>query len=122
MAGDLAYARKRRAGRLAKKRLAHARSLLDPSKQQEFYAEAGRALLGFLGDKLNIAEAALISDQARSRLQERGASQELIDDYLSCLDICDRQRFAPSESSRQEMSDFLDRAAQAMTQLNQEVR
>ncbi len=120
--GDEAYARKRRASRLAKKRLAQARSLLDPGQQKEFYAETGHALLGFLGDKLNIAEAGLISDQARSLLQEKGASQELIDDYLDCLQTCDRQRFAPSEATQQEMSDFLDRAAQSMTQLDKEVR
>jgi hypothetical protein len=62
LSGDVAYARGRRASRVAKQRLARARSLLSPNRVREFHAEVGRALQGFLGDKLNIAEAGMIRD------------------------------------------------------------
>jgi hypothetical protein len=119
--GDVAYARHRRAGRMAKRRLAHARSLRSTRTQREFYAEVGRALEGFLGDKLNLAEAGLITEEVSARLQARGVSAEAVDEYFACLGVCDRQRFAPSETSLDEMDAFLDRAARAMTRLSEEL-
>lgn len=119
--GDVAYARHRRARRMAKKRLAHARSLRSTGAQREFYAEVGRALEGFLADKLNLAEAGLISEEVRARLKARGISDEALNEYLACIETCDRQRFAPVEAAPGEMDAFLDRAAGAMTGLNEEL-
>jgi hypothetical protein len=119
--GDVAYARHRRAGRVAKKRLGRARSLKSTSTQREFYAEVDRALEGFLADKLNLAEAGLIAEEARARLVARGVSEGTADEYLACLEVCDRQRFAPAESTLEEMNAFLERTAEAMTRLNEEL-
>ncbi len=115
--GDVAYARNRRAFRVARKRLAKARALLDPTQQNEFYAEAGKALHGFLADKLNIAEAGLISDQVGALLDEKGVPSEVRDDYFDCMRVCDMQRFAPSQASKTEMAEFLERAERAMGKL-----
>ena len=117
--GDVAYARRRRASRLAKQRLAHAEALRSPDRRREFHAEVGRALQGFLGDKLNVAEAGLIQDEIRARLTARGVSPEVIDPYLACLDDCDHQRFAPTEPDAAAMQEMLIRAGQAMTDLDQ---
>lgn len=119
--GDVAYARHRRAGRVAKKRLGRARSLKSTSRQREFYAEVDGALGGFLADKLNLAEAGLVVEEARARLAACGVSDRVADEYFACLDVCDRQRFAPAESSLEEMNAFLARTAEAMTRLNEEL-
>lgn len=119
--GDVAYARHRRAGRVAKKRLGRARALRSPSTTREFYAEVARALEGFLADKLNLAEAGLIGEQARARLAARGVSGEAVGEYFACLSECDRQRFAPAESSLEEMDAFLKRTGEAMTRLTEEL-
>lgn len=116
--GDVAYARWRRARRLARKRLRRARSLLSPDTRKEFYAEVGRALRGYLGDRLNVAEAGLVADDARLRLLERGVKPESADEYLACLDVCDRMRFAPVEASLADMTAFLERSERAMTELS----
>lgn len=116
--GDVAYARHRRASRLARQRLGRARNLLSVESQKAFYAEAGRALQGFLGDKLNIAEAGMIRDEVRSTLREREVADAVVDEYLACLDVCDRQRFAPSDASSDDMKEFLTRAERAMTDLH----
>lgn len=115
--GDVAYARHRRANKLARKRLARARSVLSSDTQREFYAEVGRALQGFLGDKLNLAEAGLIKENVRRRLVERGVPESVADEYLDCLDTCDRQRFAPIDASTEDMTAFLNRSEQAMAGL-----
>ncbi len=117
--GDVAYARRRRASRVAKKRLAQAKSLLSPDTTREFYAEIARALQGFLGDKLNMAEAGLIKESVSAKLRDRGVPQPVIDEYLGCIDVCDRQRFAPSASNTEKMDEFLERTEHAMTELDQ---
>ena len=119
LTGDVAYARRRRAARLAKQRLARAESLRSPDRHRAFHAEVGRALQGFLGDKLNLAEAGLIRDEIRARLTSRGVAPGVIDAYLGCLEDCDRQRFAPTEPDALAMQDMLPRAARAMTDLDQ---
>ena len=119
LTGDVAYARRRRASRLAKQRLGRAEALRSPDRHRAFHAEVGRALQGFLGDKLNLPEAGLIRDAIRARLTSRGVAPEVIDAYLACLEDCDRQRFAPTEPDTLAMQDMLTRAGQAMTDLDQ---
>ena len=116
---DVAYARRRRASRLAKQRLARAESLCSPDRHQAFHAEVGRALQGFLGDKLNLAEAGLIRAEIRAQLTSRDVANEVIDAYLGCLVDCDRQRFAPNEPDTAAMQDMLTRAGLAMTALDE---
>jgi hypothetical protein len=95
--------------------------LKSANTQREFYAEVDRALEGFLADKLNLAEAGLITGEARTRLVARGVAEPTADEYLSCLEVCDRQRFAPADSTLEEMDAFLERTADAMTRLNEEL-
>ena len=119
LTGDVAYARRRSAARLAKQRLARAESMASPDQHREFHAEVGRALQGFLGDKLNVAAAGLIGDEIRARLTARGVPTEVLDSYLGCMEDSDRQRFAPTEPDTAAMQEMLSRAGQAMTDLDQ---
>ena len=118
--GDVAYARTRRAGRIAKKRLARARSMAqgDP---REFHGEVAGALLGFLADKLNVAEASLVREDASRAACERGASPETLNRLFACLDDCDRQRFAPAGTPREAPEAVLERAAALMGDLAKEL-
>jgi len=118
---DEAYAREHRSGRVAKKRLARARSVIQENKEKEFYDEAGRALLGFVADKLNIPEAGLITRDAKSELKKRGISDSTIKEYFDCIAICDMKRFSPESSSVSEMKSFLKRAEKAVDILSREL-
>jgi len=117
--GDVAYARRRRASRLAKQRLVKADSLCSPDRHREFHAEIGRALQGFLGDKLNVPEAGLIREEIRAKLTSRVSDSDVVDAYLSCLEACDRERFAPAEPDQAVMHEILTRAGHVMTNLDQ---
>ena len=117
--GDVAYARGRRAGRVAKKRLGQARTVMAEGDARAFYAEVERALRGFLADKLNVAEAGFMSDVAEAGLRGRGVPDLATREYLDCLAECDRARFAPPGSSAEEKSGFYDRAAAAMTSVQE---
>ena len=117
--GDVAYARGRRAGRIAKKRLAQARAAMSEGDARVFYAEVERALRGFLADKLNLAEAGFMSEVADVELRSRGVPVVAVKKYFACLGECNRARFAPPSSSADERSEFLDRAVNAMTSLQE---
>lgn len=122
--GNVAYARRRRASRLARSRLAHARGLRAPEQHQAFVAGISQALLGFLGDSLNVAEAGLVRDDIRRTLGARGVAGDVVERYLACLDKCDRQRFAPPASGEDEgeAAVLLEEAEQAMTTLGEALR
>lgn len=121
LSGDVALARSRRATRVAKKRLVRARDLAGGDDPRTFYAETGRALTGFVADRLNLAAAGIIRDELRPALAARGGSEESISEYLACVDTCDRQRFSPADSSIAERQAFLARVEAAMSGLDREL-
>ncbi len=117
LSGNIAYARSRKANQLAMKKLHKAKRLLSESRQKEFYAETANSLMGFLGDKFNIASAGIIADQVEELMKSKNIQEDVIRQYLSCLQVCDYQRFAPSNSNLQGMKDFFDQAKQAIVSL-----
>ena len=118
LAGDVAWARSRRASRVARRRLARAESLCAPDRHREFHAEVSRAMQGFLGDKLNVAEAGLIHDHIRTALAARGVETTVLDACLHCLERGDRERFAPTEPDTAAMQAVLAEAGRVMTDLD----
>ncbi len=116
--GDVAYARGRRAGRTARKRLQKAKSLME-GDPNEFYAEVARAVRGFLADKLNVAEAGFLTEEVADVLQRRGVSEDVLREYGDCLAMCDRARFAPPGSGVEEREAMLERAARSITALDE---
>lgn len=122
LAGDVAYARGRRAGRVARKRLARARGLADSDDARAFYAEVARALRGLVADRLNLAEAGLTTAELEAALSPTGIDDTLRRELVACLEACDRQRFAPPSADPEERSRLLDRAADVMSALDRGVR
>ena len=120
--GDVAYARGRRASRLAKKRLAEARLLAAGTDARPFYAEVARALRGLVADRLNLAEAGLQSTELDQRLGARGVPERRVAEVRACLEHCDRQRFAPPGIDPHEKARFLDRVGDVMTALDKAIR
>lgn len=114
---NVAYARSRRANQVAMKRLYKAKKLLSEKTQKEFYAEVSNSLMGFLGDKLNISAAGIIADEAEGLMRSKGVDEPVIHQYLSCLQICDYQRFAPSTAKLDDMKTFFNQTRQAIVAL-----
>ncbi|HSH75397.1 MAG TPA: hypothetical protein VLA09_06925, partial [Longimicrobiales bacterium] len=120
--GDVAYARGRRAGRVARKRLARARRLAGGGDDLAFHAEIARALRGLVADRANVAEAGLRTSELEARLRERGVTDATVAETRACLEHCDRQRFAPPGGGAEEKTRFLERVATLMTRLDREMR
>ncbi len=82
--GDVAYARRARAARNARKLLAVATS----------YDEVQRALQNYLGDRLNIPAAGITASVVDEQLVPRGVNGELATQARACFEACDTARFA----------------------------
>ena len=117
LAGDQAYARDRRAARVARKRLARAARLAGGEDARAFHAETAQALEGYAADKLDTSAAGIIRDELRPALAGRGARDATVDQFLEVLDACDRQRFAPVGAEIEERRAFLARAESVLSAL-----
>jgi hypothetical protein len=116
---DIGYARLKRAHKLAKKRLGQAQKLSSPEKSKEFYCEVAKALIGYVGDKLNLPAYGLTKDRIELELSNRGVEKEKIDHLLKLLDSCDYARFAPGSSEVEEMKNFLSLVEKAIVDLEE---
>lgn len=114
---NVAYARYKKANKVASERLKLAKKLMSENRQKEYYAEVSRALLSFLANKLNLDEAGIMTSQVEKLLSERHIKPEIINDYLACLQTCDFQRFAPTNTSLEEMKKFYNEARSAIANL-----
>lgn len=119
---DVAYARGRRAGRVARKKLSEASRLAQGNDPRAFYAEVARALRGFVADRLNVAEAGLQMSDLAGVLSRRGAPDSTAAELIECLEHCDRQRFAPPTADTDTRARFVERASGLMTALDRELR
>jgi len=116
---DVRYTRQRRARKLAQKRLKTARNFISVQRSKEFYSEIARALLQYVGDKLNLPAYGLTKDQMEGELSERGFKKEKIDKLVKVLDFCDFARFAPGSSTEEDMRRFLNQAEKAFVDLEE---
>jgi hypothetical protein len=119
--GDPAFARRRRAGRVAHARLAEAKRMATGEAPREFYAEVAKALRGFVSDKLDVAEAGMQARDVDRGLRSEGVPEELVQEVLDCLEHCDLQRFAPPKEDPGEETRFLKKTSKIMTALNREI-
>lgn len=94
---DLTTLMARRAAKAATKRLRKADRLRRERKNDEFYDEVMRALLGYVSDKLNIQNIELNKDNVMDTLISRGVDKAIIDRFLSVLGECEFARFAPGD-------------------------
>jgi len=117
LAENVAYARSRKATQIANSQLKHAKKLLNEKTQKEFYSEISKALIGFLANKLNVAEAGMMTEQARQLLAERKVEPQIVSAYFECLQVCDYQRFAPASSRIAQMQSFYQKVKNVIIKL-----
>lgn len=95
---DLVNARRKKANKVATKRLKTAARLMKEQKQSAFYDEVLRALWGYVGDKLNIPVEQLSRDNISSRLTERQVNDDTVGQFIGAIDECEFERYAPGDA------------------------
>lgn len=119
--GDVAYARQRRASRMARRRLRTARTLV-AGPAREFYAEADRALRELVANRLDLAEAGLRTSEIAKALRGSGVGEEAAARAVAVLDRCDRERFAPTGRGPEQQRELLRDLARIMAELDRALR
>lgn len=94
---DIVRKRGKRAGKEATKRLKLAFKLLQAKHDAPFYEETSRALIGYVGDKLNIPLTHLNKENVRESLLERSVNEEYVKQYIDAIEACEFARFAPGD-------------------------
>jgi len=93
---DLTLVRNRQASRSARARLKKADRYRKSGEEDRFYEEVGKALWGYVADKLNIETSTLSREVILSELEKRKLPDELRSEFLKILDDSEFSRFAPS--------------------------
>ena len=96
---DLARVRGRKANKTALKRMKKAGKLLAEKRQNEFYDEVLRAMLGYVADKLNMPQEQLNKDNIQAELSANNVGQEHIDAFIKSLSDCEFARYAPGDAN-----------------------
>ena len=99
---DIVGLKMRRANKIAIKRLAKAKKLMDSSKFEEFYKEISLALWGYLSDKLKIKTSELSIDKIVNLLSSQNFDEEIINTTKKSLELCEFARFAPNSETQVE--------------------
>jgi len=121
LSSNVAYARSRKANHMALSRLRDANKQMKANNLSGFYGEVSKALMGFIGDKLNVASAGLITDEVDKMLHVQRIDENTVSSYLDCLKTCDYKRFAPGDSNNMEMNAFFEKAKKAIINLEKEI-
>lgn len=96
---DVVGRKKRKASKMALKRLKEAKSFLEQDIYSAFYEELHRALVGYISDKLNLSAGELSKDKVAELLSELGIEEAIINEYLSLIDACEFARYSPVADS-----------------------
>lgn len=94
---DVTNMRRKRADKIARKRLRKANQLMQQGKGEAFYDEVLHALWDYVGYKLNMPVEKLSRENIDDAFALYGVNQEVIDKFLSALDTCEYERYAPGD-------------------------
>ncbi len=122
MAADVVGTKRRRATKLAKKRLSVAEKHLRTNDKKAFYDEVSRATWGYLGDKLNIDMAGLSKDNVEEKLQARNVNPETIAKLKALINTCEMALYAPVSDEHTEMKKNYDTAMNLIADLEDEIK
>lgn len=116
---DVTGRRRAKARRVAMKRLAAANKALEAGQADRFYAEALKALTGYLGDKLGVPASQMSRDKVKDILQQRGASGDVVTLTDNVWDECEMARYTPGAQSLESMSNLYRRLTEVVDAIEQ---
>ncbi len=92
---DTVSLKRKRANKIAQKRLSVAKSHMKQNNKRDFYNEIIHAIWGYLGDKLHIPASDLSKENIRSVLTDNQVSESHIQKLLNTIEYCEMAIFAP---------------------------
>ncbi len=96
---DATLLRKRKAVKLAQKRLAQSKAFMDDNNSKDFYDEVSRASFGYVCDKLNIPYSELTKNNVNTKMQSLEISESSIDKFMQIVKTCEMALFAGKDNA-----------------------
>ncbi|MFT4534993.1 MAG: hypothetical protein ACJA1A_002301 [Saprospiraceae bacterium] len=109
--------RRRKAMKLANSKLEKAREHQHAGDSRKFYEEISSTMNGYLGNRFGLPNTDFQKEKIVDRLSSNGASQDMIDSYLSILKTCEMALFAGQPSSK--MDEILDQSTDLILKLEE---
>ncbi len=121
LAADIIGTKRRRALKLAKKKLSTSEKHLSAGDKKRFYTEISQAIWGYLGDKLSIDMAELSKDNVEEKLLAKNCKADTIAGLKTLLNICELALYSPvGEGS--EMKTNYEAAVNLIADLENEIK
>lgn len=120
--GDVAGLKRRRATRVAERRLRDSKKHLDAGNTDAYYLEIARALWGYVQDRLALPTSMTAIDTVIEQLHRRELDDSLIDRMRKALESVEYARFSPTRASSEEMHALYDQAREAIIQTEQAIK
>lgn len=116
LAKNTVLLRNRRASKVALKRLATAKKLLQQNQRTPFYEEISKAIWLYLSDKLSIPLSSLSKENVWDALQGRNISKDMQQEVESVMNECEAALYSGAGSS-QEMNETYTTAVDVISKL-----
>lgn len=118
---DVANMRKRKANKMAIKRLKLAAIAMKQNNVATFYNETANGLWGYLGHKLGMATSDLTLDNVQNKLASLQIDEQLVAELRELLEHCEFARFAPPQQ-HSGLETFYNRAIRLITQIDEKIK
>ncbi|MCB0699450.1 MAG: protein BatD [Chitinophagales bacterium] len=118
MSKDLVSLKRRRANKVALKRLSSAQKLLQQNQRTPFYEEVSKAIWLYLSDKLNIPLSSMSRDIVWDALSGKEIPESIQNTLRQIMDDCETALYAPTGGNNQ-MQQTYDNAVEIISKLEE---
>ena len=115
----IAY-KKRKANKIAIKRLRNANSCLINEDFEKFFEEIEKSLWGYFADRFNVNQSKLSKDSIETYFNNNGISQENKRNFISLINDCEIARFSAYKDKNQKMEEVLERSKDIIVDVESE--
>lgn len=120
--GDVAGLKRRRATRVAERRLRDSKKHLEAGNTDAYYLEIARALWGYVQDTLALPTSMTAIDTVVEQLHQRDLDPALVERMRKALESVEYARFSPTRASTAEMHALYEQAREAIIQTEQAIK
>ncbi|MCH7536024.1 MAG: hypothetical protein IH948_09865, partial [Bacteroidetes bacterium] len=118
---NISLLKRKKAGKVAVRKLKKAKSFMDLQDDNSFYDELSSAMLGYLGDKFSIPGSEMSKDAAITAFTNSNIEQKVSDDFVSIIDQCEMARYSTGGSA-DSLEDVYQKAVNSINNIEKQVK
>lgn len=118
---DVVGTKKKKAAKIAKKKLSVASQYIKTEDKSKFYEELLNGIWGYLGDRFTIEKAQLSKQNIKTSLENENVSEETISKVLSLIEKCEMAQYAPV-SGGNSLEEEYNQSIEIISNVEQEIK